>query len=373
MNKKNLPIIIGVAVVLVLAIVLGVVFLGGNSTDDKNTTKPSDTTEAAEYKLGMGVTFDELKSDEISATVASVVLDKDGKIVLCRIDAVKNTFKIDFDAETFTFTELRTKMEQGDDYNMAKYGQSMDWNGDGIVKEWYEQAKAFEAYVVGKTAAEVAAMPTQTLENGYIISNEKDLLDAGCTIQITSFKDAVVKACNDDQGTTFQTDKTFTLGVAANSADNGSAFDDNGCNIAMNVEFAASVVIDGKIVASLNDAIQPTVSVDWDGKVTKVTDGKFEENFKTKREKKEDYGMGGKPYSPDHNGDGIVKEWYEQSKAFSDFVVGMTAKDVEDMPTQVFPDDGYVISADKDLLDAGCTIQITSIKAVVAESVNNAR
>lgn len=34
---------------------------------------------------------------------------------------------------------------------------------------------------------------------------------------------------------------------------------------------------------------------------------------------------------------------------------------------------GYVISADKALLNAGCTIQITSIKAVVAESVNNAR
>ncbi len=360
MNKKNLPIIIAVAVVLVLAIVLGIVFLGGNNNDDNTTTE-------AEYKLGMGVTFDELKNGEISATVATVVTDKDGKIVLCRIDAVKNTFTIDFDAETFTFTNLKTKMEQGDDYGMSKYGQSMDWNGDGIVKEWYEQAKAFEAHVVGMTANDVKNMPTQTLESGYIISSDKALLDAGCTIQITSFKDAVVKACNDDQGTTFKTAKTFTLGVAANSEDNKSNFDDNGCNIAMNIDFAASVVVDGKIIASLNDAIQPTVSVSFDNEVTAT------EDQRTKREKKEDYGMGGKPYSPDHNGDGIVLEWYEQSAAFSAFVVGMTAKDVENMPTQVFEADGYVISADADLLKAGCTIQITGIKAVVAESVTNAR
>ena len=32
-----------------------------------------------------------------------------------------------------------------------------------------------------------------------------------------------------------------------------------------------------------------------------------------------------------------------------------------------------VISAEEALLTAGCTIQITSIKTVVAESVNNAR
>lgn len=362
MNKKNLPIIIGVAVVLVLAIVLGVVFLGGNSNDDNTTTE-------AEYKLGMGVTFDELKNGEISATVATVVTDKDGKIVLCRIDAVKNTFTIDFDAETITFTNLKTKMEQGDSYGMsAALGYGMDWNEDGKVLEWYQQAKAFEAHVVGMTANDVKNMPTQEVEgHGYIISADKDLLAAGCTIQITSFKDAVVKACNDDQGTTFKTDKTFTLGVAANSADNGSAFDDNGCNIAMNIDFAASVVVDGKIIASLNDAIQPTVSVSYDDVVTAT------EDQRTKREKKDDYGMGGKPYSPDHNGDGIVLEWYQQSKAFSDFVVGMTAKDVENMPTQIFPDDQYVISADKTLLDAGCTIQITGIKAVVAESVTNAR
>ena len=69
---------------------------------------------------------------------------------------------------------------------MAAYGQSMDWNGDGKVLEWYVQSAAFSNYVVGKTGAEVAGMKTQTVEgSGYIISADEALLTAGCTIQIT--------------------------------------------------------------------------------------------------------------------------------------------------------------------------------------------
>jgi hypothetical protein len=75
----------------------------------------------------------------------------------------------------------------------------------------------------------------------------------------------------------------------------------------------------------------------------------------------------------DWNKDGVVKEWYDQAKAFEAHVVGKTAQEVKDMPTQVVEGAGYVISAEEALLTAGCTIQITSIKTVVAESVNNAR
>jgi hypothetical protein len=77
--------------------------------------------------------------------------------------------------------------------------------------------------------------------------------------------------------------------------------------------------------------------------------------------------------SMDWNKDGKVLEWYIQSEAFSKHVVGMTAADVEAMATQVVEGAGYVISADADLLSAGCTIQITAIKAVVAQAVKNAR
>jgi hypothetical protein len=75
----------------------------------------------------------------------------------------------------------------------------------------------------------------------------------------------------------------------------------------------------------------------------------------------------------DWNGDGKVLEWYLQSAEFSKFVVGKTAAEVEAMATKVVEGAGYVISADDALLTAGCTIQITAIKAVVAEAVTNAR
>ena len=49
----------------------------------------------------------------------------------------------------------------------------------------------------------------------------------------------------------------------------------------------------------------------------------------------------------------------------------MTASQVKNMETATV--NGHKITTDKDLLDAGCSIQITAIKAVVAKSATNAR
>ena len=354
------------------------------ATTTEETTTEEATTEApvveAEYKLGMGIvvdtassasaTADKAGTAQIDATVAVVVLDKDGKIVSCRLDAVQNKITVNADGTIVVPETFKTKMELGDDYNMAKYGQSMDWNKDGVVKEWYAQAKAFEAHVVGKTAAEVEAMATQVVEgSGYVISADEALLSAGCTIQITDFKAAVVKACQDDQAMSFKTASAFTLGVAATSANDGStnATAEAAGSVQVYSDFAAAAVVDGKIVASVNDAIQPKIAITAEGAIGETT-------FKgTKRELKEGYNMAAYGQSMDWNSDGHVYEWYIQSGVFSNHVVGMTAEEVAAMATQVVEGSGYVISADEDLLAAGCTIQITAIKAVVAQSVTNAR
>ena len=333
----------------------------------------NDETPAAEktYKLGMGIVVNMDSSAtgnaQVDATVATVVTDADGKIVACRLDSAQNKMAIadgSFD-KTISF---QTKMEKGDGYNMATWGANQDNNGDGIVLEWYKQAKAFEAWTVGKTAAQIAEMPTQILDEsygptaGYEISADAALLAAGCTIQVGDFVDAVVKACNDEQGMTFKTSKAFTLGVAAKT----TAEESTDTEVKMYTDFAASAVIDGKIVASLNDAIQPSITINENNEIVSKT------FTATKRELKEDYHMAAFGQSMDWNGDGKVLEWYIQSAAFSNFVVGKTASQVSDMATQTVPS-GYVISADADLLAAGCTIQITGIKAVVAQSVTNAR
>lgn len=323
----------------------------------------------SEYKLGMGVAVSMDSSADsnaqVDATVAAVVTDANGKIVACRLDVAQNKMNVTDGAVDASQT-FKTKMELGSDYGMAGNPYSSDNNGDGKVLEWDEQAKAFESYVVGKTADEIEAMTTQDA-NGHQISTDEALLSAGCTIQIDGFKTAVVKACRDEQGVSFKAGSDFTLGVAAKTtaAESTAATADEDGVVKMYTDFAAAVMVDGKIVAALNDAIQPNITIDTNGAIVDTA-------FKaTKRELKEDYGMAGNPYSSDNNGDGKVLEWYEQSAAFSNYVVGKTADEVANIKTQEV--EGHVISADEDLLSAGCTIQISSICAVMAQAANNAR
>ncbi len=356
LDKKTLGIIIGaVAAVVILAVVL-IVALGGNST-------PAGPTEQ-DYTLGMGavVSINDTNA-QVDGTIAAVVLDKDGVIVHCYVDAIQNKVTINEDG-TFTIGNTKTKRELGDDYNMAKFGHSLV--GNETVKEWYEQADAFEAWCVGKTIAQVQAMGTQTMDNGYVISSDEALLGAGCTISITDFIDAVVKAGNDDQKATFKTAGTITLGLAINSADSDSvaATAEKDGAIQVYSDFAATALVDGKIVASLNDAIQPKTTFDATGAITGTS-------FKgTKRELKEGYNMAAFGHSL--VGNETVVEWYLQSAAFSAHIVGMTSAQVDGMATQTM-DNGYVISNDEALLGAGCTMSIDGIIDVVVKSIANAQ
>ena len=331
----------------------------------KSESESIATTDEETYKLGMGIVVDLNESygnrAQVNSTVATVVLDSAGRIVLCRIDVARNQMNItDIDpAKTF-----RSNMEMGDEYYLASYG--IDANGDGIVKEWYEQAKAFENYVVGMTADQVKAMETAPNFLGYQMSTDNALLSAGCTIKITEFKEAVVKACNDDQGMTFRAiPSSFTLGVAINSYVEGTYYNDE---VRIYSDFACAVVTNGKILATLNDGIQPSVH---------FTDYIIDSMhfYRTKREWKEGYNMApAVNYGPafDPNNDGKVLEWYLQSAAFSKHVVGMTAAQVENMKT-VTNSIGSQMSTDEILLSAGCTIQITYLKAVVAKAARYAR
>ena len=364
-SKKTIGIIAGAvaAVAVVIAIILAAVLGGGSNNpgidNGGNVTPPA---VSGEYTLGMGIVVSlnssATNNAQVDATVAVVVLDKDGKIVDCKIDVAQNVAKLSDGSYDFTKLE-KTKKELGYDYNMSKYGS--DNNGDGVVKEWFEQAKLFEEYVVGMTGAQVEAIETKELE-GHIVSADDALLTAGCTMQITDFIDAIAKACKDDQAVTFETDKAITLGVAANSYDGGSkaATEDADGEILMYTDFGAVAVVDGKIAAALNDAIQPKVGFDIDGEILSKT-------FKgTKRELKEDYNMS--KYGTSLVGNATVVEWYLQSAAFSKHIVGLTPAQVVAMPTQVKGEHGYIISADDALLSAGCTMSIDAIIDVVAKA-----
>ena len=371
LDKKTLGIIIGAAAAVLVLVLVLVLTLGGNNghthsfvegkcecgETDPNYTPGNGETETT-YTLGLGLVFGDITNAQINATIATVVLDENGVIVSCKIDAIQNKYTI---GDSVVFTHLLTKKELGFDYKMSAFGTPNV--GAGPVKEWFEQAAAFEAYVVGKTAAELEALELQEV-NGHWISKDEDLLNAGCTIQIDDFIAAVVKACKDDQSMSFTTDGEIVLGLAANNSDNGTSGDDFEATIKMNIDYAAVVTVDGVIVASLSDAAQPQLTVIDGEEVTSTSVGKGEGILKTKRELKEDYKMSAFG-APNVEG-GTVKEWYLQSEAFSKYIVGLTPEEVANLETALV--NGHYISTDDALLNAGCTIQITGMQAVVAEA-----
>ena len=369
---------------ILLCVCMVVAIVACNKTPDAETPTTEAPTEAptqapdntpdepteVEYKLGMGVvvSLDSSKTGtaQVDATVATIVTDADGKIVACRIDVAQNKMAVAEGAVDKAAT-FKTKMELGVDYGMSTSQWSSDNDGDGRILEWDVQTKAFEAYVVGKTVDQVKNMELKEAE-GHKIAVDEALLSAGCTIQITDFIDAIVKAGNDEQGVNFKTAEEFTLGVAAksfvDSATKAATAEADG-TVAMYTDFAATVVVDGKIVAALNDAIQPKIAINAAGEITGKT------FVATKRELKEDYGMSTSQWSSDNDEDGRILEWYVQSAEFSKYVVGKTAAEVKALELKEAA--GHMISTDEALLSAGCTIQINAIMEVVAQAVTNAR
>ena len=317
----------------------------------------------AEYKLGLGVVVSTDSSAtgnaQVDATIAAVVLDAEGKIVTCRIDVAQNKMNVT-DGAVDTAATFKTKMDKGSEYGMAG---KVDNNGDGVMLEWDAQAKAFETYVTGKTVAEVEAIQTQEV-NAHNIAVDEALLSAGCSMDITAFIQAVAKACKDEQGMSFKTAATFTLGVAAKTtaASSTPATAEAEGSVQMYSDIACAVVADGKVIATLNDAIQPKIAITAAGECTPSFSA-------TKRELKEGYNMAA--YGQPNVEGGTVKEWYIQSAAFSEYVLGKTATEIANMETKEV--NAHFISVEQALLDAGCTMQITGICAVVAQAANNAR
>lgn len=114
--------------------------------------------------------------------VAAVAFDADDKVVGAVIDTAQ--VKIKFDAAgvvTNREDELMTKQELKEGYNMK--------GASGIEKEWYEQANALAAWMVGQTAEEISAMPLD--EGGY--PTDADVL-ASVTVHVTEYLAVVAEA-----------------------------------------------------------------------------------------------------------------------------------------------------------------------------------
>ena len=119
--------------------------------------------------------------NQVEATVVGAALDAQGKVVVAASDCVQVKFTFDATgASTYDLTKaVSSKREAGANYGMVAYG--------GAAKEWFEQADAFNALCVGKTAAEIAALC------GADNYGTEELKAAGCTILVNGLTKAAAK------------------------------------------------------------------------------------------------------------------------------------------------------------------------------------
>lgn len=277
------------------------------------------------YELAIGVAVTEPgESVKTSETVATVIFDKKDRIVACRIDAIDVGLSIG-DNDLVVDKTYETKAELGDNYNMVAYG--------GASSEWYEQARAFETYVVGKTVAEVEGI-------------NADTQIAGCTIDTTEFVEALVAAGKDAYKVAFKSKDVPTLGVSAVAAASDKSTETE-TKAEVTVDFGAVAMVDGKVVAATLDCAAATLTYALNGKAYTCTKFDF---AGTKRVLGDNYNMVA--------WGGAASEWYEQAQAYADSAVGKTAAEVAGLATTGV---------------AGCTIYAGSMQQALDKAAQYAR
>lgn len=283
---------------------------------------------------------------ELVATAAAVLVDADGKIVKCVIDTADSTVNWTSAGEAVAKNEFKTKYELGTNYNMAAYGT--DLNGDGVVKEWFEQIDVFCAAVEGKTIDEVKAM----LADGYYGTEE--LTTAGCTMGVADYVKAVEKAVANAVASGATANDTLKLGVVTTAESANATEEAEGKQEVASTFVAAAVAADGKVNAMSTDVATVTYKFDATG----ATSTDASAAVTTKKEAGANYGMAA--YGADLNGDGKVLEWNEQGAAFDAACVGKTASEIAALMV-----DGYGVES---LQTAGCTIGIADMVSAAVKA-----
>lgn len=156
------------------------------------------TGASANDTLGIGLTgeFSEIKDAtteengqvQAYANFAAVAQNGEGKVTCAVIDSVQAYSKWDATGKlTHDLTkEPTTKYNLKEAYGMKETSASIGKIEGG--KEWYEQIEAFMGFINGKTASEIS---------GIAVSDGKatdTVLSAGCTMTITAYQEAAVKA-----------------------------------------------------------------------------------------------------------------------------------------------------------------------------------
>ena len=283
------------------------------------------TTDASEDKEGQG---------KVAITAAVITVDAEGKVVACQLDTADLTVKFTLDGKAVANDGFKTKYEQGKDYNMVTYG--------GAAKEWFEQADAFEAFVVGKTLDEIKALVAEGNKGN------SDVIAAGCTIMIHEFVGAIEKAFANLTDSAATAESALKLGMNVEQTTADATEEKDGSNQVETTIFAAAVDAEGKVLAAASDCVQVKFTFNATGASTLDTT----KAISSKREAGANYGM--VAYG------GAAKEWFEQADAFNALCVGKTATEIKALCAA----DNY---GTDEVKTAGCTILVNGLTKAAAK------
>ncbi len=272
------------------------------SNISKGEKAESSTLPVAMVKTGLASVNTLAVSDDAlteKTVVAAVAMEKDGKIAACKLDEIETDAKLS-DGKIVREKSPRSKYAQGEDYGLNTSAP--------LSKAWYKQADALCDYVVGKTAAQVAEIP---VENGVA---KDEALRSRCELDITPFLEAIGKACDMAAERGAQEGDTLSLALMATDGTNNS-------------DEAVQTDVHIAAVCMNSRGVVTDCQVDVAGKKVAVTDGAFDGTagaFSSKKDQKT-----GMDDTSDTEKDA---EWIACAKAFEEYVVGKTAKQVKVTP-----------------------------------------
>lgn len=313
--------------------------------------KKEETAGAGGCKTGLAIVSSMTSSKDagdadglaqVDSVAVAVVVDEEGKIVSCKLDTAQNKMGFTSEGKVVMKDDFQTKKELKEEYGMKA--------ASGIGKEWYEQAQAMEAYVIGKTAQEVKGIAVDESSK----ATDADLV-AGVTVKIGSYKEAIAEAAENAKAVGSNPGDKLGLGIITNMNKSKDAAEDaEGQCQAYSTYVAVTTDADGKVTSCIIDSTQGTVKFDGEGKITSdLTAG-----VKTKKQLGDDYGMKG--------ASGIGKEWYEQAAAMEDYIIGKTAQEVAGIAVD---EDEKPVDAD---LLAGVTVSIGGYQTAAVKAMENA-
>ncbi|MBR2351223.1 MAG: hypothetical protein IKA67_04260, partial [Clostridia bacterium] len=301
--------------------------LGGNKAPETPNTPetPAEKTYTLSIVVDEGLGSVNARG-KATAIALALVYDADGKIVAARFESIEPGLALNADkTDLLAVDRVETKVEKGDAYT-------------GMSDSWKDEAAAFEKFLIGKTAAEVAALQ-------FVVDGEDAGLVAGCTMKSSMpvFQALVAEAFAYTRNVTFKTTATdIKLGLAVDTKVSGSV--EKGASIA--ADFAAVAIVDGKVAAAMLDSAEAKYTL-------AIAEEKLTATLKEYKGTKNEQGDAYDSYSPMAGG-----RWYAQAQAFANALVGKTAAEVEAIDASAV---------------AGCTIYAGGYKAALVRALGYAR